>query len=85
MKRWSSLFEKPGFLIAIGLILCVAAVFMICNIIYSQSEKDWNNGICSECGGHFQYQQAIGQMYFTRYIYLCDGCGRMVKLSKYKR
>lgn len=44
-----------------------------------QEEKEWNNGYC-ECGGHFEYEQAVGHQYRTSYIYKCDSCGRRIEV-----
>lgn len=44
-------------------------------------EKKWNNGYC-ECGGHWQYEQAVGHQYRTTYIYKCDNCGRRIEVWK---
>lgn len=42
-------------------------------------EKEWNNGYC-ECGGHFEYEQAVGHQYRTSYIYKCDSCGKRIEV-----
>ena len=42
-------------------------------------EEEWNNGYC-ECGGHFEYEQAVGHQYRTSYIYKCDSCGRRIEV-----
>jgi len=44
-----------------------------------QDEKEWNNGYC-ECGGHFEYEQAVGHQYSTSYIYKCDSCGKHIEV-----
>ena len=44
-----------------------------------QDEKEWNNGYC-ECGGHFEYKQAVGHNYRTSYIYECDSCGKHIEV-----
>ena len=46
------------------------------------SENLYNNGICS-CGGTFKYEQAVSHCYETRYLYICDKCGRTVKTFQY--
>ena len=58
-----------------GVIICAGK----CSI--EQDEKDWNNGYC-ECGGHFEYEQAVGHQYRTSYIYTCDSCGRHIEIWK---
>ena len=56
-----------------GVIICVAK----CS--NEQEEEEWNNGYC-ECGGHWQYEQAVGHQVRTSYIYKCDSCGRRIEV-----
>ena len=63
-------------LIAIAILIVVS---FIDNII---SSNQYNDGICS-CGGTFKYEQAIGHRYQTRYLYICDKCGRAIEISNY--
>jgi hypothetical protein len=35
----------------------------------------WNNGYHEDCGGRWEYEQAVGHRYGTNYIYVCDKCG----------
>ena len=44
-----------------------------------QDEKEWNNGYC-ECGGHFEYEQAVGHQCSTSFIYTCDSCGKHIEI-----
>lgn len=43
-------------------------------------EAIWNNGYC-ECGGHWAYEQAVGHIYHTTYVYHCDTCGKRIEIS----
>ena len=63
------------------LILIALFIFLlfIDNIVGS---TQYNNGICS-CGGTFKYEQAIGHRYQTRYLYICDKCGRTIEIPQY--
>ena len=63
-------------LIAIAILIVVS---FIDNII---SSNQYNDGICSY-GGTFKYKQAIGHRYQTRYLYICDKCGREIEISNY--
>lgn len=36
-----------------------------------------------ECGGHWEYQQAVGHQASTSYIYKCDKCGNIVEFDNY--
>lgn len=46
----------------------------------SHDDKLWNNGHCDVCGGAWQYEQAVGHMSFTSYIYVCNGCGKRIEI-----
>lgn len=63
--------------------LAVAIILLI--ILYLMrscaSENTWNNGICSYCGGHYKFQQAIGHQYSTDYMYTCDKCGHSIEVA----
>lgn len=63
-------------LIAIAILIIY---WFIENII---SGTQYNEGRCS-CGGTFQYEQAIGHRYETRYLYICDKCGRTIETLQY--
>lgn len=45
------------------------------------SNSLYNNGVCTECGGHYIYQQAVGHRYETNYIYQCDKCGKLIEIN----
>ena len=59
-------------------ILTMIAGLLIIILIGSCATKrdinTWNNGIHKDCGGHWQYEQAVGHLYSTNYIYVCDKC-----------
>lgn len=44
----------------------------------NQSEKEYNNGICSECGGHYKFVSSshISDISISdEYYYSCEDCG----------
>ena len=44
----------------------------------NQSEKEYNNGICSECGGHYKFVSSshINNISISdEYYYSCEDCG----------
>ena len=41
----------------------------------------WNNGICTECSGDYEFFQAVGHGSSTSYIYKCDSCGKIVEFE----
>lgn len=40
--------------------LCILLLIALLFIRSCSSSVAWNNGICSYCGGHYKFQQAIG-------------------------
>lgn len=42
----------------------------------NQSEKEYNNGICSECGGHYKFVSSSHiRNSSDEYYYSCEDCG----------
>lgn len=66
-------------IIAITLIIAVVIGAVKCS--RNQDEVKWSNGYC-ECGGHWEYEQAVGHQYSTTYMYKCDKCGKHIELHK---
>jgi len=52
---------------------------------YKSDVAKYNNGICSECGGNYEYKQAVGTNSDTGYIYICDNCKNLIQLDNYLR
>lgn len=56
--------------------VCFVGFLVFCYHLNSSTDtKKWNNGYC-ECGGKWEYEQAVGHRYDTSYIYICDKCGK---------
>lgn len=70
--------NTPFTFVALLVGLFIALLF-IDNIVGS---TQYNDGICS-CGGTFKYEQAVGHRYETRYLYICDKCGRAIEIPQY--
>lgn len=65
----------------------ILGLLIACSIAYVGSKKDerkYNGGICTKCGGHYIYEQAIGHQADTDYIYICDKCGHMIEVDSYR-
>ena len=61
-------------------------IIIICVFIRScASDTIYNNGICTYCGGHYIYSQAVGHRHTTNYIYICDKCGHTIEVSQHYR
>ena len=42
----------------------------------------WNNGHCDVCGGPWKYKHAIYDSNDAGYIYVCDRCGKTIKIDE---
>ena len=65
----------------IAILLAIILILLVINGIANYNK--YNNGVCSWCGGTFKYEQAVGHRYETRYLYICDKCGRSIEISQY--
>lgn len=63
----------------IGILIALLIVTLI--VSRGCSSARYNNGICSQCGGKYVYQQAVGHEYFTHYIYRCEKCGKTIEVD----
>ena len=43
----------------------------------------YNNGICTNCSGSYQFVQAIGHQASTDYMYKCNKCGQAIEVPNY--
>lgn len=62
---------------------CILLLIALLFIRSCSSSVAWNNGICSYCGGHYKFQQAIGHQHMTDYLYTCDTCGRSIEVAEH--
>lgn len=71
----------------LGIVAIIVAATLLVSLIFYIYEFDglgeYNNGQCTQCGGTYTYQQAVGHHYFTYYVYICDHCGKMVETGRY--
>ena len=58
-----------GFAVIIGIFFGIACL----------TTKKFEKGC--ECGGHWEYQEAVGHYRATTYIYKCDRCGNIEEFS----
>lgn len=71
-------------------VLCISAGFTAILIsigmaITIRDIHEWNDGICSDCGGHYQFVEAIGHRRGTSYLYGCDKCENRIELNIYEK
>ena len=67
-------------------VVIIAIIMGIANYCdHRQYKKDvvtWNNGYC-QCGGEWEYQQAVGHQVSTEYIYKCNKCNTLFETMTY--
>lgn len=69
--------------IIVVLSLFAAFLFGVGKASIKYDEKLWNDGHCV-CGGTWKYEQAVGHMSSTSYIYVCEDCGERIELHEVK-
>lgn len=55
--------------------LLIGGAFLIDSCADKKDIEAWNGGYHEDCGGQWEYEQAVGHRYSTNYIYVCDKCG----------
>ena len=59
--------------------LCILVVtFGIATLMYQEAENAndrWNNGICCECGGTYEFSAASQSIHSKTFYYTCNECG----------
>ena len=65
-------------IIMIGIVTFFVSIAVICIIFYKPQHND---GICTKCGGQYEFVQAVGQKLDTSYIYKCNKCGKIIEVD----
>ena len=65
---------------AIIVLIIVGVCIGLRSLEKKSDEKIYNNGICTECGGHYEYEQAVGHREDTTYIYKCNKCDNRIEV-----
>ena len=75
-----------GVLVTIAIVIAIAVILDIGidKVDEYTATQKFNNGICTECGGHYVFVQAIGHYFGSDYMYECDQCGKHIEIPKYK-
>ena len=45
-----------------------------------QNKTIYNNGVCTDCGGHYDFISVAKNRYKTYYYYQCDNCEKIIEL-----
>ena len=70
------------------IIFFILSVIVIASCNWYLNYKDninYNNGICTECGGCYNLYDVIGHRQNTGYIYKCDTCNNCIETHKYMK
>lgn len=67
--------------IIVIVLLFIAFFFGVYMMSIHSDEERWNDGHC-DCGGIWEYEQAVGHRSSTSYIYVCGNCGRRIEIHE---
>ena len=68
-------------LISIGVLtILVGIIYLGCAAEQYENEKIYNDGICTDCGGNYEFVSAAKYKNTTYYYYVCDDCGKIIEL-----
>ena len=71
--------DKREDLIATIIMIGIATFFVGIIIFYKPQHHD---GICTKCGGQYEFVQAVGHKFDTSYIYKCNKCGKIIEIDE---
>lgn len=61
--------------------LGIAALVVIAVLAWSAGAPDrkaWNDGICTECGGNYEFDYMRTHSSYLEYRWTCDSCGHTI-------
>ena len=79
----SFLKEYKDELIFIGLLISMFLVLVVGALAEKKIDKKrYNNGICQNCGGHYEFLQIVGRKNSNNdtYVYKCNKCGKIIEV-----
>ena len=51
-------------------------------IIYHLDKKQWNNGVCTECGYKYKFINSnIDRHFHETYTFQCEKCGKIITMD----
>ena len=73
------------------LIAAILLIGFLITIIYLHTfsvktyniKNNYNDGVCIECGGNYEFFQAIGRGNKTYYLYKCKDCDYIIESKQY--
>ena len=75
------------FIITMSKFIILVAVLVFLGVVIRddydyQNEKIYNQGVCTECGGKYEFISADKGFDITYYYYKCDKCDKIIELRK---
>lgn len=61
----------------IVIVVCIGTVTISLNEVKA-ADENYNNGVCTECGGHFEFSGGSQYKTHHEYYYTCDNCGHTI-------
>ena len=91
MKRiWSEIKEMWYYaksLLIAAILLILILIVIVCYCVYSVNDynikNNYNDGVCIECGGDYEFFQAIGHYKTPYYLYKCKDCDYIIESEQY--
>lgn len=74
--------------IIVTIILAIVFSSLLVGVCYLEDKADkdnWNNGICSQCGGSLDFKNASRYKGRTTYFWECEECGYIIETTKNMR
>lgn len=73
--------------ICLGIIaICLTLANAVTSYDNYEAERTYNHGVCTECGGHYEFINCATSRGITRtnryYYYKCDRCDKIIEISK---
>ena len=67
-------------ILIIAMIIAIFVLMVAVDAAEGRAEiENWNNGICSSCGGQSRFSSAAYTRYSRRYYYTCTDCGHTIE------
>lgn len=69
----------------VGAVIAVAIIALFIGACLDQKKAEveyYNNGICTICGGEYEFSGATRYRNYSEYFYTCEDCGHTIQTSE---
>ena len=66
----------------VSIILILLYIIAKPTVTKMEIERTYNHGVCTECGGHYDFISAAKNTNVAYYYYKCDRCDKIIEISK---